>query len=52
MLSASGFFLSRLNGSPTFEVEGEKVVHKETAIGLSVTEQSQLPLESKRNTKR
>lgn len=45
-------FLYSINESLTFEVEGEKMVHKETAICLGITEQSQFPLEVKRNTKR
>lgn len=35
----------------TFEVEREKVVHKETAICLGITEESQFPLKVKKNTK-
>lgn len=47
----SVYYLYCISKSGTFEVEREKVMHKEAAIGLGITEQSQCPLKSK-NTPR
>lgn len=35
---ALGFFFYNINESRTFEVEGEKVVYKEAAVCLGITE--------------
>jgi hypothetical protein len=46
-----GILLYSTRESHTFQVEGKEVVHKEAAICLSVTEESQRPLKVEKSTR-